>query len=76
MIMKRTVGIIAKRNADGTFTRTSDIIRDIPEREIGASGLTKTEEACLKTAAETVFAPLYYGTIHQREGGEPNEEIL
>lgn len=57
--MKRVqIGFVAKRNEDGTFVDDRPIYRDVPESQIGASGLTKCEERCLTRAAESVFAEI------------------
>lgn len=57
--MKRVqIGFVAKRNEDGTFVDYRPIYRDVPESQIGASGLTKCEERCLTRAAESVFAEM------------------
>ena len=57
--MKRVqVGFVAKRTDDGGFVEDRPIFRDVPDSDIGKSGLTKTEERALKQAADTVFAAL------------------
>lgn len=57
--MKRVqVGFVAKRTEDGAFVDDRPIFRDIPESQIGSSGLTKCEERCLKRAAENIFAEM------------------
>ena len=57
--MKRVqVGFVAKRTEDGGFVDDRPIFRDIPESDVGASGLTKCEERCLSRAAESVFAEM------------------
>ena len=53
--MKVQIGFVAKRNKDGTFVDDRPVYRDVPESQIGASGLTKCEERCLSRAAESVF---------------------
>ena len=49
------VGFVAKRTEDGGFVDDRPIFRDIPESAVGTSGLTKCEERCLSSAAESVF---------------------
>ena len=57
--MKRVqVGFVAKRTEDGGFVEDRPIFRDVPDSEIGASGLTKCEERALKRSADSVFAEL------------------
>lgn len=57
--MKHAIGFAAKRMEDGSFGEPVEIFRDIPDEEIGASGLTKLEEQCLETAAERIFLKLF-----------------
>ena len=52
------IGFVAKRAEDGGFVDDRPIFRDIPESDVGASGLTKCEERCLSRAAESVFAEM------------------
>lgn len=52
------IGFVAKRTEDGGFVDDRPIFRDIPESDVGASGLTKCEERCLSSAAESVFAEM------------------
>ena len=58
MTKRVQIGFVAKRNEDGTFCDDRPIFRDVPESQIGASGLTKCEERCLTRAAESVFAEM------------------
>lgn len=52
------VGFVAKRTEDGGFVEDRPIFREVPDSEIGASGLTKCEERALRQAANSVFAEL------------------
>lgn len=52
------IGFVAKRTEDGGFVDDRPIFRDIPESDVGASGMTKCEERCLSRAAESVFAEM------------------
>lgn len=57
--MKRVqVGFVAKRTEGGGFVEDRPIFRDVPESDVGESGLTKCEERCLTRAAESVFAEM------------------
>lgn len=52
------VGFVAKRTEDGGFVEDRPIMREVSDAEIGASGLTRTEERALRNAANSIFAEL------------------
>lgn len=72
--MKRVIGFVAKRMEDGTFGTPIEIIRDIPDEEIGESGMTKLEEQCLKTAAERIFLKLFQEHKEKLKAKEVGED--
>lgn len=57
--MKRVkVGFVAKRTEDGGFVEDRDLFRDVPDSDVGADGMTKTEAACVSRSVGSVFAEL------------------